>query len=106
MYIVRGMQQLSAEVVDTQNLGNLHASSVERPAERICTDLTFRIPMVNATQEVVVMAKLNLLGERARHPVYRLWSGWHQCDAPALESGRPEELKVLSPNMKTRDLTH
>ena len=62
----------------------MDASLVERSIRHIRTNLVFRARMVNATNEMIVVGKSDVPGNRRRRPVYRLWSGSPQWDAPVL----------------------
>ena len=89
LYITKGMQQLLAEVTHAKRFNNLHASAVARAIEHVRTDLTFRAQIINATHEMVVVGKSNVLGTRRRQPTYRLWSGSQEWDVPTPDAGRP-----------------
>ena len=94
--ITRRMQQLLAKCANT--LAGVDASSVERSIRDIRTDLVLRAQIVKALHEMIVVGKSNVPGNRRRSPVYRLWSGSPQWDAPTLgsgssEFGRPERIE-------------
>ena len=85
LYIIREMQHLLAEAEQAGRLSELQASAVARTIERVRTDLTFRARLTNATHEMIVIGKSNVPGNRRRYPVYRLWSGSKEWDAPILD---------------------
>ena len=80
LYLTGQMQQLL--VTSDSTLAGVDASAVERAIRRIRTDLVCRARIVNATHEMVVVGKSDVPGNRRRSPVYRLWSGSPQWDAP------------------------
>ena len=77
LYLTGKMQQLLVQSGNT--LAGVDASPVERSIRHIRTDLVFRARIVNATQEMIVVGKSDVPGNR-RRPVYRLWSGSPQWD--------------------------
>ena len=79
LYLTRQMQQLLAKSANT--LAGVDASPVERSIRHIRTDLVLRSRIVNAAHEMIVVGKSDVPGNR-RRPVYRLWSGSPQWDAP------------------------
>lgn len=85
LYITKRMQQLLAKCANT--LAGVDASSIERSIRDIRTDLVVRAQIVNASHEMIVVGRSNVPGNRRRSPVYRLWSGSPQWDAPALGRG-------------------
>ena len=85
LYITKRMQQLLAKCANT--LAGVDASSIERSIRDIRTDLVMRAQIVNASHEMIVVGRSNVPGNRRRSPVYRLWSGSPQWDAPALGRG-------------------
>ena len=80
LYLTEKMQQLLAKSANT--LAGVDASIVERSIRHIRTNLVFRARIVEATHEMIVVGKSNVPGNRRRRPVYRLWSGSPQWDAP------------------------
>ncbi len=80
LYLTRQMQQLLAK--SANKISGVDASLVERSIRPIRTDLVFRARIVQATHEMIVVGKSDVPGNRSR-PVYRLWSGSPQWDAPA-----------------------
>ena len=80
LYLTGKMQELLAESANA--LAGVDASPVERSIRHIRTDLVFRAHIVNATHEMIVVGKSDVPGNRRRRPVYRLWSGSPQWDAP------------------------
>jgi hypothetical protein len=80
LYLTRQMQQLLAK--SANKISGVDASLVERSIRHIRTDLVFRALIVQATHEMIVVGKSDVPGNR-RRPVYRLWSGSPQWDAPA-----------------------
>ncbi len=94
LYLTGQVRELLAKSAST--LAGVDASSVNRSIRNIGTDLVLRARIVNATQEMVVVGKSDIPGNRRRRPVYRLWSGSPQWDAPVpdpprsdLAAGRP-----------------
>ena len=79
-YVTGQMQQLLAKCGNT--LAGVDAFSVERSIRHVRTDLVLRARIVNATQEMIAVGKSNVPESRRRRPVYRLWSGSPQWDAP------------------------
>ena len=79
LYITRRMQQLLAESANA--LAGVDASLVDRSIRHIRTDFAFHARIVNATHEMIVVGKSDA-PTRRRRPVYRLWSGSPQWDAP------------------------
>ena len=90
LYIIRGMQRLLAEIATVESLTDVHAPSVVSLIEHIPTDFTFRARIVNATHEMVVVGKSNAPDSRRRQPVYRIWSGSREWDAPVPGASRSE----------------
>ena len=82
LYIIQEARQLLDDVAEAEGLKDLHASALARTIREIRTDLSFRARIVNATHEMVVAGKSNLPRSRRREPVYRLWSGSREWDAP------------------------
>ena len=82
LYIIREMQQFFTDVANLERLSELHASAVAQTIEHIHTDLTWRTHIVNATHEMIVVGKSNAPDVRQRQPIYHLWSGSHDWDAP------------------------
>lgn len=82
LYIIRRMQHLLSKAESEERFAELQASGVARSIERIRTDLTFRAAITNATHEMIVVGTSNVPGIRRRQPVYRLWSGSQEWDAP------------------------
>lgn len=80
LYLIERMQQLLAETTDT--LSGVDYSPVERSIRHIRTDLVLRARIVNATHEMIVVGKSDAPGSGRSRPVYRLWSGSPQWDAP------------------------
>ena len=80
LHLIRQMQRLLTKSANT--LAGVDASAVERSIRHIRTDLVFRARVVNATHEMIVVGKSNVPGSRRRSPVYRIWSGSPQWDAP------------------------
>ena len=93
LYLMGKMQHLLAESANT--LAGVDASPVERSIRHICTDLVFRARIVKATHEMIVVGKSDVPGNR-RRPVYRLWSGSPQWDAPA-PLGKDQDSSPLIP---------
>ena len=90
LYIIREMQHLLADAEQAGRFEELQASAVARTIERVRTDLTFvRARLTNATHPMIVVGKSNVPGKRRREPVYRLWSGSEDWDAPAAGVGGP-----------------
>ena len=89
LYLTGKMKQLLAESGNT--LAGVDASPVKRSIRHIRTDLVFRARMVKATHEMIVVGKSNVPGNRRRRPVYRLWSGSPQWDAPVPHPHPPDQ---------------
>lgn len=89
LYLTERMRQLIAESAGT--LAGVDASVVERSIRDIRTDLVLRAQVINATHEMIVVGTSNVPGNRRRSPVYRLWSGSRQWDAPAPGPGTPDQ---------------
>ena len=94
LYLTGQVRELLAKSAST--LAGVDASAVNRSIRNIGTDLVLRARIVNATQEMVVVGKSDVPGNRRRRPDYRLWSGSPQWDAPVpdpprsdLAAGRP-----------------
>ena len=85
LYLTGRMQQLLAKSANT--LAGLDASLVERSIRHIRADLVLRARIVKATHEMIVVGKSVVPGNRRRSPVYRLWSGSPQWDAPVPDPG-------------------
>lgn len=86
LYIIREMQHLLGEAAQSGRLAEMHATAVAKTIVPVRTDLTFRARISNATHEMVVVGKSNVPGKRRRQPVYRVWSGSHDWDAPASDA--------------------
>ena len=80
LYLTGQMQQLFTKSANT--LAGVDASVVERSIRHTRANLVYRARVVNATHEMIVVGKSNVPGNRRRSPVYRLWSGSPQWDAP------------------------
>ena len=80
LYVTGHMQQLLT--ASANSLAGVDASPLERSIRNVRTDLVMRARMVKATHEMIVVGKSNVPGNRRRRPVYRLWSGSPQWDAP------------------------
>ena len=80
LYLTGRFQELLTESANTP--AGVDASPVERLIRHIRTDLVFRARIVKATHEMIVVGKSDVPGNRRRRPVYRLWSGSPQWDAP------------------------
>lgn len=80
LYFTGQMQRLLAR--SANSLAGVDASPLERSIRKIRTDLLFRARIVKTTHEMIVVGKSNIPGNRRRRPVYRLWSGSPQWDAP------------------------
>ena len=89
LYLTERMRQLLATSAGA--LAGAHASMAERSIRHIRTDLVLRAQIVNATHELIVVGTSNVPGKRRRSPVYRLWSGSRQWDAPASHPGTPDQ---------------
>ena len=94
LYLTGQVRELLAKSAST--LAGVDASAVNRSMRNIGTDLVVRARIVNATQEMVVVGQSDVPENRRRRPVYRLWSGSPQWDAPVsdpprsdLAAGRP-----------------
>ena len=92
LYLTRQMQQLLAKAGN--KLSGADASLVERSIRHIRTDLVLRARIVQATHEMIVVGKSDMPGSR-RSPVYRLWSGSPQWDAP-VPLCPPQEKRLAS----------
>ena len=80
LYLASRMQELLA--ASANMLVGVDASAVEHSIRHIRTDLVLRARIVKATHEMIVVGKSDVPGKRRRRPVYRLWSGSPQWDAP------------------------
>ncbi|MXW37396.1 MAG: hypothetical protein F4Z65_03925 [Acidobacteria bacterium] len=80
LYLVGKIQQLLANSANT--LAGVDAAPVERSIRHLPTNLVLRAQIINGTQEMIVVGKSDVPGNRRRHPVYRLWSGSPEWDAP------------------------
>ena len=80
LYLIERIRELLAKSANM--LAGVDASLVERAIRDIRTDLVLRARIVNATHEITVVGKSNVPGNRRRSPVYRIWSGSRQWDAP------------------------
>ena len=80
LYVTGQMQQLLA--ISGNMLAGVDTSSVDRSIRDLRTDLVLRARIVKATQEMIAVGKSNVPESRRRRPVYRLWSGSPQWDAP------------------------
>ena len=87
LYLTGRMQQLFSK--PGNRLAGVDASPVERSIRDIRTDLVLRARTVKATHEMIVVGKSNVPRNRRRSPVYRLWSGSSQWDAPAPNPDSP-----------------
>ena len=91
LYIIRRMQRLLPRIETDKSFTEIHAPSVARLFEHIRTVVSFRARFVNATHEMVVVGKSNAPDSRQRHPVYRIWSGFREWDAPILGANHSEQ---------------
>lgn len=91
LYIIRGMQRLLPRIATDKSFTEIHAPSVAGLIEHIRTDVSFRARIVKATHEMVVVGKSNAPDSRQRHPVYRIWSGSREWDAPVPGSKHSEQ---------------
>ena len=80
LYLTGQMQQLLSKSANT--LAGVNAAAAERSIRHIRADLVLRARIVNSTNEMIVVGKSDVPGKRRRSPVYRLWSGSPQWDAP------------------------
>lgn len=90
LYLVEKMKKLLAESGGDAP-AVVGASSVERTIRHLRTDLVLRARMVNATHEMIVVGESDMPRSRRRHPVYRLWSGSAQWDAPVSRPHPPDQ---------------
>ncbi len=81
LYLTGRFQELFSESGNPP-LG-LDAPPVEGLIRHIRSDLVFRARIVDATHELIMVGRSDVLGTRRRRPVYRLWSGSPEWDAPA-----------------------
>ena len=91
LYIIGGMQRLMAEIASAEGFTHVHAPSVASSIEHIPVAPKFRARIVNATHEIVVVGKSNAPDSRRRQPVYRIWSGSSEWDAPVLGANPSEQ---------------
>ena len=82
LYIIGEMRHLLAEAARAGRFAEVHGSAVLETIERVRTDLTFRAQIANATHEAIVVGTSDAPGKQRRQPVYRVWSGSNEWDAP------------------------
>ena len=88
LYLTGQTQQLLAKT--SNKLAGVDAAPVERLIRNIRTDLSLRARIVDATHPMIVVGKSDVAGNRRRSPVYRLWSGSPQWDAPVPDPQRSD----------------
>ena len=94
LYVIREMQHLLTEVEQAGRVAELQASAVARTIGQVRTDLAGPASMTAATHELILVGVSNVPGKRRRQPVYRLWSGSQDWDAPAPDAGNPDSEKT------------
>ena len=80
LHLAGQVRELLAKSANT--LAGVNAAFVERSIRRIRTDLVGRAQMVIRAHELIVVGKSDVPGNRRRRPVYRIWSGSPEWDAP------------------------
>jgi len=94
LYIIREMQHLLAEVEQAERLAELQASAVAQTIRQVRTDLAGPATITKSTHELILVGVSNVPGKRRRQPVYRLWSGSQNWDAPAPHAGNSDSEKT------------